>query len=671
MSIVNADRVCGAPTRDSFRYDVHRRSALNDGNRDVSKLKILIIGPPKTGNTWVKQLLSLIYDVPIVFVDYTLDIAPEMMNGLGDRWAAHQHWLLTPDLLRWGHENGVVFVTTLRHPGDTLVSLYHFLRNYADVYRSAADVNVDLMNLDRMASGTPSGDKKQVGKHVLWYVQEQFQYDLEKTLSWLRSPETLAVRYEALWRDPLTALTQLTDRICPVSRDCIERAIEACDIGLMRSLAERDQQFFRQGGVGGWRTELPPEALAMLRAVEPYPTYTSLLGYTFDFDDPLTSAPANARTFHNPLRDVTHFDNGVPVAPILARLYLSVPSTMSARWIPVPCTASDESFFAWANAPSTQDVAMDGSVPRITNLAAYIYRIRSEVRHAFPDPFGADRRTYARWFIVHARTMYALDPVFIAPLLEGFRDWLNAPAEEDPRCDATPLAITNVALYLYHIRRDLQATFPDVFGKHRFPFARWFVEHGRAEFSLDETLAPLTTLRVSPASAHDHRVHPVPYEWLETVRLMEETFAAEREATEHYLTTINDDRANVRAYLAGVERDRDNVRTYLADVEEDRANVRAYLAGVEREHEQMSVLAVGREQALTMAYISVEEFQGSLRKREEDVERLHGDVEMLLVRLARAERFSLRGLLLRLRALATPTSTRILRCLLSIDASRR
>lgn len=574
--MVIAENVPGASTREQVQHDPHR-SALPDGGRDLSQLKILIVSTPKTGNTWVKQLLSTIYDLPVVFVGNTLDSAPETLEGLGERWIAHQHWVLTPNLLRWGRENGLVFVTTVRHPGDTLLSLYHFLRSYANTFRDSASDFVALMNLDRMAWGEVPGDGKKVGKHLLWYVQEQFLQELEQSLLWMRAPETLPVRYEDLWRDPLSALTQLTDRISPVSRDCIERAIEACDIGLMRSLAERDHQLFRQGGVGGWRTGLPPETLAVLRRVEPYPTYAAALGYTFDPDDPLTTAPAKARTFHNPFRGVTHFDTGAPVAPILARLYLSLPSTVSAQWTPVTRTTSEHSFFAWANAPADHDPFGEESLPRITNLAAYIHHIRPALQREFPDLFGADRRTYGRWFIVHAQKMYALDDAFITPVLEGMRDWLNAPAEEDPHHDEAALVITNIAFYLYQIRYDLHATLPDVFGQHRLPFARWFVEYGRAEFSLDCTLTPFT---VGYVSREEHTL-PMSYEWLETLRLVEETFAEEREATRRYLTTIEEDRANVRTYLANVEQDRANVRAYLADVEGDRTNVRAHLADVE------------------------------------------------------------------------------------------
>lgn len=419
--------------------------------------------------------------------------------------------------------------------------------------------------------------------------------------------------------------------------------------------------------MGGWQVELPLEALATLRKVEPYPTYAALMGYTFDTGDPLTTAPAKARTFHNPFRDMTHFDNGVPIAPIIARLYLSVPSAASARWAPVSGTASDGSFFAWANARADHDPTTNQSLPLITNLAAFIYHINPAMRHHFPDLFGADRHAYTRWFVVHAQTMYALDRAFIAPILDSLRDWLNAPVKADPRYDHATLVLTNIALYLYHLRGDLQTAFPDVFGQHRLPFARWFMEYGRIEFSLDDTLLPLTTKSFLPGHALGDRLGSARYEWMETLRLMEATFAVEREATQHYLIALQQDRDAVREYLRDVEQDRKNVREYLRAVEQDRDSLRTYQDRLQREREQASLFAMAREQALTEAYAAIEERELILRERETEFERLQRDVETQQARLDRARRWLPRRLVPRLCGLATLKMRRGVHCPLNTD----
>ncbi|MHB8645405.1 MAG: sulfotransferase domain-containing protein [Thermomicrobiales bacterium] len=577
--------------------DIYRRLALPGSGRDLSTLKILILSPAKTGNTWMKNLLATIYDLPIVYVGVTLDPALPAIEGLGERWIAHQHWPLTADLLRWGSENNATFVTTIRHPGDTLISLYHYCRNSA--IRRGLDDLVDLMNLDRLVTGEPADDSTVVGKHLLWCMEEQFAYALEQSLTYLRVSEMLPIRYEDLWRDPVSALTWLTERIASVPRDRIERAIEACDISLMRAMAGEGRDFFRKGEVGVWRTELPPDVIELFRHVEPYPTYSALLGYTFDRDDPLTSAPAKPRTFDNPLRDVTHFANGVPVPPVVAKLYLSVDSEKSKRWRPITDIDAPDSFFAWITAPADADLYRSGDDPVITNLAAYLHHTEATLRQMFPDPFGADRRAYFCWFVVHAPPVYGLDRAFIAPVQAAGQAWLNAPSDDDPRRNEATLAVTNIAAHLYRLHPDLQRAFPDLFGRDRLSFAQWWLEFGRDLFALDDTLVPLT----AGYGAYGPKGGPsAPWtEWLAAWRLADERSAAsldttrqslaeseqDREALRTALAAIEQGRETLHAHLAAIEQDRENLRTHLAAVEEDRVNLRDYLAALEANNTAM------------------------------------------------------------------------------------
>ncbi len=66
---------------------------------------------------------------------------------------------------------------------------------------------------------------------------------------------------------------------------------------------------------------------------------------------------------------------------------------------------------------------------------------------------------------------------FIPALL----DWLNEPVD-----DSRVLPITRLAMEVYHRRPDVQRVFPDVLGRDRVGFARWFVEHGKEELNIDE-----------------------------------------------------------------------------------------------------------------------------------------------------------------------------------------
>lgn len=379
---------------------------VRDAQGSSQGLRILIVSTPKTGNTWLKNLLSHIYELPIVQIGTTFKLVE--MEALGPRWVAHQHYASQGDLIAWGERRDVKFVTTVRHPGDILVSMFHHVRKFAD--RSGPS--------GRPASAMlPDGDS--MGEHTASFVRDTFHKSLDISLGWMRSGKTRVVRYEDLWRDPLPALRELTASIREASLDRIERAVELCDFDLMRAV-DADPEFFRKGQVGNWKRALPEDIVRILRDTEPYPDQFAKLGYTLQPDDPLTTLPRAPRVSKNPFCDITHFDNGVPVPPVAIRCYLSLDAAERGRWENLEVTQED-SFYSWLNAPAEEDPRRGEEVSTVTNLANYVHRTRPDLQKAFPDPFRRDRFRFVRWFIHNAEQRYELDEAFIEPLRGGLR----------------------------------------------------------------------------------------------------------------------------------------------------------------------------------------------------------------------------------------------------------
>ena len=225
---------------------------------DRGELKLLIASTPKTGNTWVKNLLGTLYRLPIVDLDPDPD--PDHWASLGPRWIAHQHYFPTPYLLAALAALGVTAVTTVRHPGDVLVSLYHYVRAFADTQSFDDDLRQAMIAPD------PSRDPLTVDDSVAGYVRDHFAYLLAISADWLREGASHRVRYEDLWRDPVAALGALAEGIWPASNDALERAVDQCDIDVMRRRPGTDPRFYRRGGVGDWQAALPPGIIALLVA---------------------------------------------------------------------------------------------------------------------------------------------------------------------------------------------------------------------------------------------------------------------------------------------------------------------------------------------------------------------------------------------------------------------
>jgi hypothetical protein len=426
----------------------------------------LIASTPKTGNTWLRYLMAVIYDLPMVELDTVFD--RNQIAKLGPRWISQQHYYPQSELLEWASEQNAVILTTIRHPCDTLISLYHYVQNYINDRRGQGFGNESAMVRD---------DGK-FGDQTKLFIEGPFCGLLNISVSWIYSRCSHVVRYEDLWRDPVRTLVDLTSRIYPVSPDLIARAVEQCDIGVMRRLDESNSKFFRQGSIGGWRKSLPAEILDLFRDAEPYPDQFAALGYTLDLDDPLIAAPAQPRP--TSVSHISQFDNGVPVPVAATKLYLSFESAEArARWPHFADTTAPDSFYAWLNSPADDDPLRGTSLPVITNLGSWFYRLRPDVAAVYTDRFQSQRIQYVIWLLSNAGKEHNLDPAFIEPIRDSFLQWANSPVADDPQHDAGLPVVTNFALYTYRNSPALRKKYPDLYGKHRVDFLIWFVQQPR------------------------------------------------------------------------------------------------------------------------------------------------------------------------------------------------
>lgn len=460
------------------RYSVTnwRRSLLGERARvkppiDRDNLKILITSTSKTGNTWLKHLLAAIYDLPQVSPELALDRA--LARDYGPRWIAHQHYYAQPHLLGWAERNNVVLLTTIRHPGDVLLSLYHHVRNYPDNQQ----YGVEAMLVEP--------DESRVPERLHAFVEGFFYVVLNISITWISSGASRIVRYEDLWRDPVATLAQLTSEILPVSTDVVERAIELCGIDMLRELSADDQKrFFRKGEIGAWRSQLPAPVIELFRSFDPYPAQFASLGYTLDPDDPLIAAPPRPRPARNPFREQRQFQNGVPVPALAARLYLSFPGDEARRRWPDVSAVGPDSFYAWLNAPCERDPLRTQARPAVSNLTAFLHQMRRGLPGLPADIFGADRAAWALWLLQNAQAQYKLDPAFI----QSVQEWADAPAPDDPARDGVLPPITNLLATIYRGRPDVQATYPQLFGRDRVACIVWLLRNGAREHRLADSV---------------------------------------------------------------------------------------------------------------------------------------------------------------------------------------
>ena len=236
-------------------------------------MRIVIAGPPKTGNVWLKCLLAAIYDLQALGPRRS-PAEPKIeafaawvaAGGFKDGTVFHQHYDYSPELADAIAAVPAHNVTIVRDPYDAFVSSYFTLQQHVGSGSRGGGGRAALM-------GKPLDHPD-----VLDYLRQGgFRRHLIKATAWLESGRSIVGRYEALHADPIAALTRITDQIAPVAPAVIVRAVEACSAENLRKIGGNAAKHVRAAKVGESRERLNDEHLAIFR--ERYPDMIRRLGY--------------------------------------------------------------------------------------------------------------------------------------------------------------------------------------------------------------------------------------------------------------------------------------------------------------------------------------------------------------------------------------------------------
>lgn len=225
-------------------------------------MKILIAAPPKTGNSWLKCLLATAYGLEWL----TAETAPVgtdtgelrgwlAAGGFPDNSVFHHHYDWSPELVALARQHGVHLATILRDPYDMFVSRYFFTQAQADnPNRPEKGLAQDAMIGDAID-----------GPASLSYLADGFGAQLRKGVDWLRSGDSVVVRYEALHADAVAELTRATNEISPLPPERVAAAIEACTADALLQRRKGLRRRIRAATVGDWRNHLNETHLAIFR----------------------------------------------------------------------------------------------------------------------------------------------------------------------------------------------------------------------------------------------------------------------------------------------------------------------------------------------------------------------------------------------------------------------
>jgi Sulfotransferase domain len=154
-------------------------------------VRLAILGTPRTGNTWVRRVLS-----DSLFAQEVAVYSPSEINWkrLQERFVIQLHWPRTDELIHTLTNEGVRVISIARHPLDVLISVLEFAQKEPSTNKWIAGDGGDESGL--LGSTIHDAD------FVAWCAGERAMRLLQITPGWWDDPTTIRVRYEDLESDP-------------------------------------------------------------------------------------------------------------------------------------------------------------------------------------------------------------------------------------------------------------------------------------------------------------------------------------------------------------------------------------------------------------------------------------------------------------------------------------
>jgi hypothetical protein len=241
-------------------------------------LRVAVLATPRSGNTWLRHLLSSLYELQNVVCDRPDEVD---WGNLPARCVVQLHWLPQPALRETLDRNRVVPITIARHPLDVLISILHFATTWPKT---------------ALWAGGSAGDEQSIrgrcplDREFLEYATgPRARTLLAISQAWWQAA-ACQIRYESLVSDTCAVLIRLATQLNQPAPSVIASAIAENTLERLRLLVSN--QHYWTGSPGHWK-HLLPAATARQIAAAHAATFDEL-GYDCDPDERLTLEQAHA-----------------------------------------------------------------------------------------------------------------------------------------------------------------------------------------------------------------------------------------------------------------------------------------------------------------------------------------------------------------------------------------
>ena len=281
----------------------------------VRRAAFLVVGHPKSGNTWLRTMISRLYQLRYGLPSSLIAKSDELhrvnrsipyllsSNGHYSYEGVLRDLLADDGTARELHDKPVIFLT--RHPCDIVTSWYlQYTKRISDYKRELIDAELAHPIDHRRVSRWEFAMNTELGLPFLI----EFLNGWERTLA--AHPRCIQVRYEDLRNDTEATLRRVATHIGEFSDEEVRGAVDfgsfdnlsrleteghfkAGGLGL-RKVKDPEARKVRRGKIGGYRDDFTPEQVAELEAMVASKLSPSL-GYSGDARESTGQSRAPAR----------------------------------------------------------------------------------------------------------------------------------------------------------------------------------------------------------------------------------------------------------------------------------------------------------------------------------------------------------------------------------------
>jgi hypothetical protein len=251
------------------------RTAADRRPPEISPRRLAVLSAPRSGNTWLRRLLSSRYELEEVAVFEVGDLPSSPPSAV----AIQLHWPPTSSLLSYLDEFGVTPVSIARHPLDVFLSVLHFASHEPATRRwLGADLTRPLV-----------GQGPTTAAFREFVLGEGAARLLAVTTAWWSRPDTIRIRYEDLSDDGPGTLEDLGVQLGWAPHASLDVAVAAGDFTIFQAMPNHHGW---QGRVGLWGRLV--DADLAREAFEVHRDAFAILGYDLDLNPNRTTDEIHA-----------------------------------------------------------------------------------------------------------------------------------------------------------------------------------------------------------------------------------------------------------------------------------------------------------------------------------------------------------------------------------------